>query len=254
MLKNINKYLLLLILILIFSFCKEKTSATKQVKITWLGHAAFLIEYPEENTSILIDPFIKNNPVTPEDWKDLSKYKVDAILVSHSHFDHSADVVEIAKLSNASVIGVFDFISQMNLPDNLKKGGNVGGTFKIKNIKIYIVPAMHSSEGGGRPIGFILQADGYRTIYHTGDTWIFSDMSLIHEIFKPEIILLNVGGGPFTQPPEVAKLSVKKYFKPEYIIPMHYNTFGIIAKEEEVKKVFTEPNVHFLKPGESQLF
>lgn len=253
MMNNLKKiFPITLIIFLFFVFCKDQPKPTKQVKITWLGHAAFLIEYPDDNTTILIDPFLKNNPSTPENWKDLSKYKVDAILVSHSHFDHSADAIEIAKNSNAPIIGIFDLISQMNIPDNLKNGGNVGGTFKIKNVSITIVPAMHSSDGGGRPVGFILKSEGYRTIYHTGDTWIFNDMSLIQEIFKPDIILLNVGGGPFTQPPEIAKLSIKKYFKPKYIIPMHYGTFGIIANEEEIKKVFTEPNVYFLKPGETK--
>ncbi len=256
MLKNFsrvkNLFLFLLSISLFFFYSKEEVSA-KNVEITWLGHAAFLIYYPEEKTTILIDPFLKNNPKTPEKWKDFSRYShIDAILISHSHLDHSSDAIEISKNYNIPIIGNIDYIKTLSLPDSLKKGGNIGGSFRIKNVNIHIVPAMHSSEYG-IPVGFILQAESYNTIYHMGDTWIFKDMELIQEIFNPKIILLNVGGGPFTQNPSVAKLAIKKFFKPEYIIPMHYDTFPLISSEESVKKEFEKFTIKtlFLKPGET---
>ena len=68
-----------------------------------------------------------------------------------------------------------------------------------------------------------------RTLYHTGDTWLFGDMALIQEIYRPNIILLGVGGGPYTMDPRVAQMAVKKYFKPQVIVPMHYGTFPGLA-------------------------
>src|SRR2546428_2755856 len=126
----------------------------KPITITWLGHAAFEIMTPG-GTKLLVDPFLKNNPATPEAFKDLSKYKPNAILVSHSHSDHSADALEIATQSGAPVIGTFDYVSSLALPDAQKMGGNVGGTFVVGDATIHLVPAMHSSDLGGRPVGFV---------------------------------------------------------------------------------------------------
>ena len=130
----------------------------------------------------------------------------------------------------------------------------MGGAFAVGDVTVHLVPAMHSSEPG-RPLGFVIRfADG-RTLYHTGDTWIFGDMALIQEIHKPAIILMNSGGGPFTQNPAGAALALKKYFKPKVVIPMHYGTFPALATEADVTKAFAkDKRVTIMKPGESRSF
>ncbi|MBI3179850.1 MAG: metal-dependent hydrolase, partial [Deltaproteobacteria bacterium] len=226
--------------------------AKDKITITWLGHAAFEVVSPG-GARFLIDPFLKSNPSTPEAHKDLSKYKPSAILVSHSHFDHAADVMEIAKASGAPVVSTFDYVASLGLPDAQKVGGNVGGSFSFSDATVHIVPAMHSSDPGGRPVGFVIAFAGGRSVYHTGDTWIFSDMALIQEIYKPSVVLLNVGGGPFTQDPKTAALAAKKFLKPEAIIPMHFATFPPLAKEEDVRAAFgKDKRLMVLKPGESK--
>jgi L-ascorbate metabolism protein UlaG (beta-lactamase superfamily) len=226
----------------------------KQIEITWLGHAAFEIVSPG-GTRILLDPFIKQNPKTPDQFKELSRYRPSAILVTHSHFDHAADAAEIAKQSGAPVISTFDYVSTLAIPDEQKKGGNVGGSFVIGDVTVSLVPAMHSSEGGGRPLGFVLKFVDGRTLYHTGDTWIFGDMELIGELYQPSIILLNVGGGPFTQDPKTAAMAVKKYFKPGVIIPMHYGTFPVLSTQQDVEAAFSgDKRVVMMNPGETKKF
>jgi L-ascorbate metabolism protein UlaG (beta-lactamase superfamily) len=113
---------------------------------------------------------------------------------------------------------------------------------------------MHSSEPG-RPLGFVLEfADG-RTLYHTGDTWLFGDMSLIQELYHPNIILLGVGGGPFTQDPRTARLAVNKYFKPQTIVPMHYATFPGLATEAQVRAAFAgDRRLAVMQPGQKLVF
>jgi len=223
------------------------------IKITWLGHAAFEIVSPG-GTNLLIDPFLKDDPATPADRKDLSKYKPAAILVSHAHPDHAADAVAIAKSSGAKVISTFEWVSALPIPDGQKQGGNVGGTFTVGDVTVSLVPAMHSSEPG-RPLGFVLKFSDGRTLYHTGDTWIFGDMALIQEIHKPTIILMNSGGGPFTQAPAQAALALKKYFKPKVIIPMHFGTFPGLASEADVIKAYgKDKRFTLMKPGESRTF
>lgn len=233
---------------------KSPQPGKKEIKVTWLGHAAFEVVSPG-GTHILIDPFLKQNPSTPTEDKDLSRYKPAAILVSHSHFDHSADAAEIAKASGAPVIGTFDYVKSLGLPDAQATGGNVGGTFTIGDVKVNLVPAMHSSDPGGRPLGFVLTFSDGRTLYHTGDTWIFGDMALIQELYRPSIILLNVGGGPFTEDPKTAALAIKKYFSPEAIVPMHFATFPGLSSEADVRAAFPDDKrLQVMKPGETRSF
>jgi L-ascorbate metabolism protein UlaG (beta-lactamase superfamily) len=210
-------------------------------------------------TRIVIDPFITGNPATPATLKSLDRYKSqwkpNAILVSHSHSDHSLDAKAIAVASGAPVISAFEWVNTLGLPEAQAMGGNVGGTFKIGDVTIHLVPAMHSSEPGGRPLGFVLEfADG-RTLYHTGDTWAFGDMSLIQEAYHPNIILLNVGGGPFTENPKDAAMVIRKYFKPAVIVPMHYKTFPGLATDADVRAAFPgDARVKILNPGDSRTF
>jgi L-ascorbate metabolism protein UlaG (beta-lactamase superfamily) len=230
-------------------------SGKGKVKLRWIGHAAFEIE-SSGGTKLLIDPFIKDNPATPEPLKKLDRYrnadKPAAILVSHSHGDHSADAEEIAKLSGAPVIGMVEFVASLDLPQERSKGGNIGGEFRIGDVSVHLVPATHSTENGS-PIGFVIQfADG-RTLYHTGDTWIMSDMALIQEVHHPDIVLTCAGGGPYTQNPRVAALAMNKFFKPSVIVPMHFATFPVLASEADVRAAFSgDSRAVIMKPGESK--
>jgi L-ascorbate metabolism protein UlaG (beta-lactamase superfamily) len=203
----------------------------------------------------MIDPFLRQNPATPDILKDPTRYRVNAVLVTHSHFDHAADAVELAKSADAPLISAFEWVNAQSLPDKLKMGGNVGGTFKIGDVTIHLVPAMHSSDPGGRPLGFVLTfADG-RSLYHTGDTWIFGDMALIEELYHPNIILIGVGGGPYGENPATARLAIDKYFKPDVIVPMHYGTFPALAQQPEVDAAFaSDKRVVQMKGGDMRDF
>jgi L-ascorbate metabolism protein UlaG (beta-lactamase superfamily) len=224
------------------------------IKVTWLGHAAFEVVSPG-GTKLLIDPFLTRNPATPPAFKDLGRYRPDAILVSHSHFDHAGDAMDIARATGAPVIGTFDYISGLGLPEKQALGGNVGGAIPVGDVKVHFVPAMHSSSPGGRPVGFVVALSDGRSIYHTGDTWIFSDMALIQEIHRPSIILLNVGGGPYTQDPGTGALAIRKYFNPEAIVPMHFATFPVLATEADVRAAFKEDRrLAVLQPGVTRDF
>lgn len=231
---------------------------TSPITVRWLGHAAFEVT-SAGGTKIVIDPFITGNPATPAALKSLDRYKSDwkpnAILVSHSHSDHSLDAKAIAQMSGAPVISSFEWVATLGLPEAQTMGGNVGGTFKIGDVTVHLVPAVHSSDPGGRPLGFVLEfADG-RTLYHTGDTWLFGDMALIQELYHPNIILLNVGGGPYTEDPKVAAMAIRKYFKPSVIVPMHYKTFPGLATDADVRKAFPgDRRVMILNPGDTRTF
>lgn len=228
------------------------------ITVRWLGHAAFEIT-SSGGTRLLIDPFITGNPATPDSLKRLTRYtgagKPAAILVSHSHFDHMQDALAIAQSSGAMVISSYEWVTDLKLPEAQSGGGNVGGTFIVGDVKVHLVPAMHSSSPGGRPLGFVVEfADG-RSLYHTGDTWIFGDMALIQELYHPDVILLGVGGGPYTADVRTAHRAVDKYFRPAVIVPMHYGTFPGLAKEADVRAAFAgDRRLVVMQPGQSRVF
>ncbi len=242
-------------LFFVFQATGPGQAAGGKITVTWIGHAAFEVISPG-GTKILIDPFIMKNPKAPKAFKDLSRYKPDVILVTHMHGDHLGDAVALHKLTGVKILGVSDDMRSLGLDPNKEViRGNPGGKVKIKDVVVNWVPALHSSSPSGRPVGYVLKFSDGRTLYHTGDTDIFGDMSLIQEIHKPNIILLQAGGGPFNQAPEIAKLAIKKYFKPDVIVPMHYGTWGILSSAAEVKKVFSgDSRVKMMKPGETAKF
>jgi L-ascorbate metabolism protein UlaG (beta-lactamase superfamily) len=231
----------------------QTRAAQGKVKVQWLGHAAFLVTSPG-GTELLIDPWIKENPSVPDSLKDLAHYKPAAILVTHSHSDHSTDAKAIAVASGAPIVSAYEWVAAQGLPEKQTLGGNVGGMFKIGDVTIHLVTAIHSSEPG-RPVGFVLEFTNGQTIYDTGDTWIFGDMALIQEIYHPTVILLQAGGGPYNEDPKTAKLAIAKYFHPTAIIPMHYGTFPGLATEADVRTAFAgDPRVMILQPGNTRTF
>lgn len=221
-------------------------------EITWLGHATFALTSPQGNR-FLIDPFLTGNPKTPKTHQTLQQYaNVRGILVTHGHWDHLGDAQTLAKDYNIPVVGAFDLVQGLKLPGKLGMGGNVGGKIRIADATIHLVPAMHGSAPDGRPLGFVVEFDGGPTVYHTGDTWLFGDMALIQEIYKPDIIMLNVGGGLYTQDAKTAALAVRKYFDPKLIIPMHFGTFGPLQTAADVDAAFAhDKRLKRLEPGQS---
>ncbi|MBU8899677.1 metal-dependent hydrolase [Corallococcus sp. M34] len=223
------------------------------VQVTWLGHAAFEVVSPG-GTRLLIDPWLKGNPKTPPAWTDVTRFtreRPTAILVTHSHGDHADDVPALAWTTGAPVVATGEHLRAMKIPEAQQHSVNVGGTFQLGDVTVHVVPAMHSSEAGGRPLGYVLTfADG-RSLYHTGDSWLFGDMALIQELFHPDILLLNVGGGRWGMDPKTAALAVRKYFRPSLIVPMHFGTFEPLSEEPDVRAAFAgDPRLRVLVPGQ----
>jgi L-ascorbate metabolism protein UlaG (beta-lactamase superfamily) len=227
-----------------------------KVEVLWLGQATFKITTPSGKV-IVTDPWLKGNPKTPADHKDLAKLgKVDLILVTHGHGDHvgsagrtdgSSDIAELAKLTGAKVYGPAGLIQTMidlgwvtgEQGVRFGKGGKVQPLGP--QITITQVRAEHSSEltvtdpatkkttthVGGEPAGFIIQLENGFKIYHMGDTGIFGDMKLIGEYYKPDLVLMPIGGH-FVMDPQDAAYATKEWLKPKFVIPMHYGTTPVL--------------------------
>lgn len=214
-----------------------------KVQVQWLGQSATRIITPGGKV-IVIDPWLSTNPKTPEQYRRLGSLgKVDLILVTHAHMDHFADAPALAKLNNAPVYGPNGLNQSMItlgiLPPQLSQRFNKGGTIMPlgPGIKITAVHAEHSSEliwrnpatnkdethVGGEPIGFIIELENGFRIYHMGDTAMFGDMKLIGDYYKPDLVMIPIGGY-FVMDPHDAAIATREWLRPKYAIPIHYGT------------------------------
>ena len=216
-----------------------------QAQLQWLGQAAFKLTTPSGKV-IVIDPWLRLNPKTPAEFKDLEKLgKVDLILVTHGHFDHIADAPALALMHKARVYAPGDLSQTLNvlgvlppeLAPRMNKSGTVTPFADVPKLKITAVKAEHSSvyvwknpatgkdetHVGGEPVGFIIELENGQKIYHMGDTGLFMDMKFIGEYYKPDVLLIPIGGN-FTMDPVQAAYATREWLKPKIAIPMHYGT------------------------------
>jgi L-ascorbate metabolism protein UlaG (beta-lactamase superfamily) len=230
-------------------------------KLTWLGHAGFLIESPK-GVRVAIDPWIGNNPKFPAgfEWG-----KLDVIAATHGHFDHfGEDGIPLAMKTGATVVAVFELALHCGANGVEKVSGmNKGGRQRVAGIEFRMVNAVHSSgtSGAGReanfpadPCGYVMTfEDGFR-IYHAGDTNVSADMALIGELYEPDVALLPIGDFYTMGPREAAKacqlLGVSR------VIPMHWGTFPVLPGtpdelRREIDRRGLATQVVELAPGQS---
>lgn len=229
-------------------------------RLKWLGHSACQITTSQDKI-ILIDPWVTGNSSCPITRNDITK--ADIIMVTHDHFDHlGTDIPELVNNTGAMVIAQREVtIKLQELGVNSDNtiyglGMNIGGKVQVGDIKITMVQAVHSCSVGS-PVGFIIELEDGKVVYHAGDTGIFASMSIFGELYDIDLALLPIGS-VFVMDPMQAAHSLT-LLKPKKVIPIHYKTFPVLVQDAEEFKVLSrekapQVQVEILQPGEELEF
>ena len=199
------------------------------MNIIWLGHSSFRIEIAGQ--VLLVDPWFTGNPVFPEGRREEATEGATHILLTHAHFDHVADTLELARTLKIPVVGQFDLMSYWEEHEHIQTiGFNKGGTVMLGEVAVTMVNALHSSsfgtpdgpKWGGTECGYMIAGEG-RVIYLSGDTDVTADMGVWNDLHAPDIGIL-CAGGHFTMDMTRAGYAAKTFFDFKTVIPCHYKT------------------------------
>ena len=216
------------------------------ITVTFLGHAGFVLD--DGAHAVAIDPFLTGNPVATLSADEI---RCQSIVLTHGHADHLGDTVAIAKANNATVYAAFEIAEFLGEQGCSTEPGNPGGKISGDFGWVAFTQAFHSSSYEGRymgmPCGVVVNLGG-ATVYHCGDTGLFSDMKLIGEIYRPDIAMIPIGDR-FTMGPELATKAAE-WIKPKVAVPIHYKTWPLLAPDASG---FTPKGMEIkvMEPGES---
>lgn len=194
---------------------------------------------------------------------ELKKFtRVDTLLITHGHFDHIADAVALGKQFKPQLVGIYELCAWLD-----SKGAssiapmNKGGTQKVGEIDVTMTHAVHScgiQDGdaivyGGEACGYIIRLPGGLTVYHAGDTAVFSDMKIIGELYSPNVAMLPIGDH-FTMGPREAAYAIR-LLGVQHVIPMHFGTFPpLVGRPQQLRELTKDIRgleIHELQPGQS---
>ncbi len=229
-------------------------------RVTYLGHATFRLT-TAGGEQILIDPFLTDNPQTPDDLKRVDD--LDTILITHGHFDHFSDVLPVQGQTGATTVSnfeIFAYLQRQGIENAMPI--QKGGTIHVGGIKVTATNAFHSSsialdDGsliyGGEPLGYVIEFESGFRLYHAGDTCVFGDMRLMGELSRPDLALLPIGDQVVMSPYEAAHAA--RLLGVRHVVPIHYGTFPFVPGtpeefQQHVSEIAPGDTVRGMKPGE----
>jgi L-ascorbate metabolism protein UlaG (beta-lactamase superfamily) len=225
-----------------------------QVSFTWIGHGTWKVR-SAAGKEILIDPWVMNNPVAPEHLKKVDR--CDVMVLTHGHFDHISDAVEIGKATKPKVVAtleVANWLENQGVEGAAAGAMYKGGTQEVDGISFTMVHAEHGSglpDGsyGGEPVGYVIEFENGFKVYFSGDTDVFGDMALIRELEQPQVAFLSIGDW-FTMGPRRAAKAVQ-LLGVKTVVPMHFGTFPVLTGRPAQLEELAGVEVLDIKPGDT---
>ena len=205
----------------------------KGTEATWLGHGTYRFK-TSEGKVVIVDPWVMNNPACPDDEKNPDQ--LDLVLITHAHFDHIGDAVDLGKKLSPETFAIFEtamWLGSKEVPN--VTGMNKGGTAEAQGVRFTMTTAVHScgiTDGdqilyGGEAAGYVIEFPGGLKVYYAGDTTVFSDMKIIGELYEPDVSFLPIGDF-YTMSPREAAYAVG-LLGAKAVVPMHYGTFPVLT-------------------------
>jgi L-ascorbate metabolism protein UlaG (beta-lactamase superfamily) len=229
----------------------------KGTQATWLGHGTYSFKTTEGKV-VLVDPWVMNNPGCPDDLKNPEQ--IDLILITHAHFDHIGDAVELGKKHEPETYAIFEtamWLGGKGVPN--VTGMNLGGTAAAQGVRFTMVQAAHScgiSDGdqilyGGVAAGYVIEFPGGLKVYYSGDTTVFGDMEIIGDLYEPDVCFLPIGDF-YTMSPKEAAYAIEM-LAAKVVVPMHYGTFPVLTgtPDELRELVAADVEVVDVTPGQT---
>ena len=216
------------------------------MKLTYVGHACIMVE--ENGKTVVIDPFLTDPVSAKKKFPQL--FSPDYVFLTHGHDDHIGALSDVCR-PQTKIVGIVELCSYLRERGYKNVYGmNFGGTVDFGDVRVSLVPAVHTSSVSGRYLGApagVVFTFGKKTFYHMGDTDVFGDMAYVEKFYRPQIGFVPIGGR-YTMDAEKAAFCCNTFFRFEKIIPIHYNTFaGIQADPEDFAKI-TNSDVLPLSP------
>jgi L-ascorbate metabolism protein UlaG (beta-lactamase superfamily) len=197
--------------------------------VTWLGHGTWLWQ-TSDGKRVLVDPWLAGNPACPEEYRDPSP--LDGVLITHGHFDHVGDAVDLITRTKAETVAIFEVATYLGGKGCEVTGMNKGGTVEVAGVRATMVHAIHSGAtmddagavvAAGDAAGYVLEMPDGLVVYQAGDTDVFSDMALIGEIYRPDVAVLPIGD-LYTMGPRQAAHAVR-LLGVSQVLCGHFGTF-----------------------------
>lgn len=227
--------------------------------LTWLGHATFLLLTPG-GKRLMVDPWLDGNPMTPVGGEPLAP--LDAILVTHAHHDHTADVVRLWQKYRCPVVGIHEvamYFERQGISNALGMGK--GGTAEVAGVRLTMTHAVHSSSFdsmpeplyGGEPAGYVVTLENGAKVWFSGDTGPTMDMQIVGDLYAPDVAVMPIGDHYTMGPREAAYAA--KLVRAKWIVPSHWGTFPLLtgtpeALREQLKAMGVAAEVVAPRPGE----